>query len=187
MIKVKERIYVLDNGANRNFTTKRGKNFYTKTIDIDSVENSIYRYNNSENSFLTGTDYEFLHNSSLIGYSNNDLKFYEFAFDAEKNVTKREMDIIEIAELFKDYEIIKVSDFSTLTNSIKIKKPRGTLKIILINDTDNNFENYTFTTNNSKISKYNLNGFVNIHKKGMIQFAPTDKCEISSWFIILVR
>jgi hypothetical protein len=49
-------------------------------------------------------------------------------------------------------------------------------------------ENYSFSTGNSKFDKYILNGFIDIDKKGMIQFSCYgENSKERPWYIILVR
>ena len=94
----------------------------------------------------------------------------------------------EVQALFPDFKIIKISEFSTNTNSLKIKKDKRNLKIIILNDTDRNFYNYSFTSGNSKFELYPLTGFINIKKRGMIQFSHFgDNTKNNPWFILLIR
>ena len=94
----------------------------------------------------------------------------------------------EISELFPDYKIVKISDFSTNTNSLKLKKEGHDFKIIILNDTDKNFYHYSFSSNNGKFETYPLTGFINVTKKGMFQFSHFgDNTESTPWFILLVR
>ena len=96
--------------------------------------------------------------------------------------------LLVLTLLFPNYQIVKISNFSTATNSLKIKKNRGVLKLIILNDTDRSFLNYTFTTNNSKIKPYYLRGFLNIEKKGLVLFSRFgDNSKNFPWFILLVR
>ena len=137
--------------------------------------------------FSTNCNYEFLNGKDLIGYSNSDLKFYDFAF-LNGELTKRELTEEEIQTLFPNFKIIKISEFSPKTSSLKIKKHNLSEKIIILNDTDKNFENYTFTSGNTKINIYELAGFIEIRKKGMIQFSHFgENTKSTPWFILLVR
>lgn len=170
------------------WTTKvkrKTTDYYVKKIS-DGTSNFSEFYSPQGNFvFSTGTQYEFVHKGSLIGYSNNDLKFYEF--DIKNNILEqRELTEEEIQALFPKHKIIKISQFSKSTNSLKIKKKRGDLKLILLNDSDRYFYNYMFTTNNAKFEQYNLKGFLNITKKGMIQFSSKINTD-APWFILLVR
>ena len=103
-------------------------------------------------------------------------------------IVQRELILDEVKDLFPKYKVIKISDFSTDTNSLKIKKKGKNLRIILLNDTDRYFYNYSFTSNNAEFKRYFLKGFVNITKKGLIQFSQFgDKSKNIPWYVLLVR
>ena len=147
--------------------------------------NSFYSKNGME--FDTESDYVFVKDGRLIGYSSSDLKFYEFVFN-EDHVIRQALSYDETAQLFKNYKIILISEFSESTNSIKFKKRRANKKLMIINDTDLKFDNYEFTSNNAKFKKYNVNNVIELHKKGLIQFASSESDDKNSpWFIILIR
>lgn len=137
--------------------------------------------------FSTATQYEFIYKGSLIAYSNNDLKFYEYYFD-DNLLNRRELTYAEVSEMFPDYHIVKISDFTTSTNSYVLKTDRKTLKLILLNDTDLYFDKYDFSTINAKCCVYDLKGFLKIKKKGMLHFATTsDKSGKTPWYVLIVR
>lgn len=166
---------------------KKSKDYFVKK-NSGGVFNYSEFYSADDNfMFSTGTQYEFIHKGSLIGYSNSDLKFYEFEMK-DNLLSQRELDFEEVQNLFPKFKIIRISDFSSNTNSIKVKKQRGVLNIILYNDTDRYFDNYSFTTNNAKFDNYQLKGFLRINKKGMIQFSKfAESTKNYPWFVILVR
>lgn len=167
--------------------SKKTVDYFVKKSPIEDVEYSEFYSPQGDLVFSTGTQYEFIHKGSLIGYSNYDLKFYEFYFK-NNSLQQRELTAEEVKELFPKYEIIKISDFSLNTNSIKIKKKSKNLKLILLNDTDRYFYNYSFTSSNSKYEEYFLRGFLKVSKKGMIQFAKFgENTKNSPWYVILVR
>ena len=172
-------VWELTNKKNAIYILKRDVNAATGFSEILSKEGEFL--------FSTGCQYEFINKGSLIGYSNFDLKFYEF-FMINGILKQRELSEDEIQTLFKDYKIVKLSDFSKSTNSIKINRKSGALKIILLNDTDKVFENYSFSTNNAKFETYDLTGFLNVTKDGMIQFSANgENSKIKPWYILLVR
>lgn len=155
-----------------NYYVKKGNTLYANDDSIPVIE--CY-------------DYMFISNGKLIGYSPDELKFYEF-IPKSGNMTQKELDFDEVAILFKDYRIILISDFSTTTNAFKFKKQRNNEKIMILNDTDKVFKNYEFTTNNAKFEKYLLNNSINITKKGMIQFSQSgENTKYSPWYILLIR
>ena len=166
---------------------KKSKDYFVKKNSGGFFNYSEFYSADDNFMFSTGTQYEFIHKGSLIGYSNSDLKFYEFEIK-EDLLSQRELDYDEVQNLFPKFKIIRISEFSSNTNSIKVKKQRGALNIILYNDTDRYFDNYSFTTNNAKFDKYQLKGFLKINRKGMIQFSKfAENTKNYPWFVILVR
>ena len=130
-----------------------------------------YNDSNKNFAFTTGCEYEFIFNNSLIGYSNNDLKFYEISY-ANGGIGKRALTKDEISAMLPEYTIISLSEFNKNTNVFKLKKHMGELKILLYNDSNEEYRGYYFSSGNAKIKKYDLNGFLSVHKSGMIEFAP---------------
>lgn len=161
--------------------------YYTKKISDGSGSFSEFYTPEEEFVFSTGCNYEFILNGKLIGYSNSDLKFYEFSMPCGI-LDHRELSEEEIHNLFKDFKIVKISEFSKSTNSLKLKKDKKNFKILLLNDTDRYFYNYAFTSHNAKFNTYPLRGLLNITQKGMIQFSHFgDNTKENPWFILLVR
>jgi hypothetical protein len=80
-----------------------------------------------------------------------------------------------------------LSDFSEKTNSLKIKKNAGALKIFLFNDKNSTFNSYSYTSGNSKFEQYDLRGFLTVHTKGMIQFSRPDETDNKNRYILLIR
>ena len=137
--------------------------------------------------YFLQTHYEFLHKGSLIGYSNSDLKFYEFEI-VDSKLQKRELIPDEVKALFPKYTVIKLSDFSMSTNCLKIKKNKRHLKLIVLNDTNYNLEDYEFTSNNVDFNRFYLKGFLDITKKGMVHLAKTgENTQNCPWFVLLIR
>ena len=177
----------IENDVWTNKINKKEQDYLIKFISDGSGNYSEFYNSDGMFAFSTDCQYEFLHKGDLIGYSNQDLKFYDFTY-AEGKLNKRELTEEEIAELFPDYKIVKISDFSTNTNSLKLKKEGHNFKIIILNDTDKNFYHYSFSSNNGKFETYPLTGFINVTKKGMFQFSHFgDNTESTPWFILLVR
>ena len=167
--------------------SRRETPYFIKFISEGTGSYSEFFSSDGQFAFTTGTQYEFVYKGDLIGYSNQDLKFYEFSYSDGK-LDRRELSEEEVKELFPDYEIIKISEFSPNTNSLKIKKETHNLKIILLNDTDRNFYQYSFSSGNGKFENYPLTGLINITKKGMFQFSHFgDNTKNNPWFILLVR
>lgn len=177
----------IENGVWTNKVAKKEQDYLIKFISDGSGNYSEFYNSDGSFAFTTDCQYEFLHKGKLIGYSNQDLKFYDFILEDGK-VNKRELSVEEVAELFPDYKIVKISDFSTNTNSLKLKKEGHNFKILVLNNTDKNFYHYSFSSNNGKFNTYPLTGFINVTKKGMFQFSHFgDNTESTPWFILLVR
>ena len=185
-IKPGEKITVSENG-NWTYAGKKSEDGFIKQVTVGTSNFSEFYLQNGEFLFSTGTNYEFIHNGSLIGYSNHDLKFYEYSMD-KGILNQRELTEDEVSELFKSFRIIHISDFTSSTNSLRIKKNKSHCKIILLNDTDRYFYHYGFTSNNAKFNIYPLRGFLDITKPGMIQFSHFgDNTKDNPWFILLVK
>ncbi len=187
---IKENSGIVYDAASDIWSVKKDKKdtgSWVKRVSVGTGSYSEYYDNNGEFVFSTGTQYEFINHGKLIGYSNQDLKFYDFAM-VNGELVKNSLSEEEIQKLFPDYKIIKLSEFSPNTNSLKIKKNSRSLKLILFNDTDKNFYHYSFSSNNAKFSAYELTGFLEVTKKGMIQFSHFgDNTENNPWYILLVR
>lgn len=185
----------IDNNSKIYFNGTEWKTKFNKNISgyfVKKIPEGVAGYSefySSDDKFLfsTATQYEFVKDGSLFGYSNYDLKFYEFKFGNDL-LTQRELTFEEVQELFPDYKVIRISDFSNKTNCLKIKKKKRNLKLILLNDTDRYYYNYSFTTNNSKLKKYQLLGVLNISRKGMIQFSAFgENTKEKPWYVLLIR
>lgn len=178
-------ITVTDDGLSWKLADKKSPKSFIKRISVGTSNFSEFYSPEGEFLFSTGCQYEFIYKGSLIGYSNADLKFYEFTMNNDL-LEQRELSEDEVQAIFKDFRIIKISDFTTSTNSLKINKGKG--KFILLNDTDRYFYHYGFTSNNAKFQNYPLKGFLDVTKKGMIQFSHFgDNTKENPWYILLVR
>ena len=175
------------NSSTDTWSTKFDKttNYFIKTKGFG--EYFDYLYPTKEFAFSTNCEYEFIYNGNLIGYSNKDLKFYDIQF-ANGGISKRELTKEEIEQILPDYKLIYLSDFSKNTNSYKIKKHFGALKILLVNNTDDIFDDFVFTSGNAGFKTYDLRGFLTVTKPGMIQFAKKDShINDKNWYVLLVR
>lgn len=184
-ISTKDKItYNIETNLWSKTTNKKSSNYFFKTKGFGD----FYDYLDSEQNFAfsTNCEYEFIYNGSLIGYSNRDLKFYEILYD-NKTIGKRALTKEEIEAMLPDYKIISLSDFSSKTNSLKIKKRSGALKILLFNDTDMSFDDYIFTSGNSKFEQYDLRGFLTVYSQGMIQFSKFGEMNDKNWYVLLIR
>ena len=183
-INVKDRITYDAETSIWSKANKNDKNYFVKTNGFGD----FYDYLDSEQNFAFSTkcEYEFIYNKTLVGYSNKDMKFYEILYD-NNTVAKRALSKEEVEEILPDYTVISISEFSTNTNSLKIKKSDRVLKIFLYNDTGNEYEMYNFSSGNTKFEQYDLRGFIKVYKPGMIQFANSEDSEDKNWYVILVR
>jgi len=168
-----------------NIVNRKNDLYFTKIKGFgDSFD---YIYPNKDFAFTTNCEYEFIYLDNLIGYSNKDLKFYEFIY-ANGRIIKRALDKEEVQKILPNYLIISISDFNKNTNAYKLKKHFGELKILVYNDSDQNFNEYQFSSGNSKIKIYNLNGFLSVDKPGMIQFSASGEYSPEKpCYVILVR
>lgn len=164
-------------------TGKKTDTYFKKTNE----EFSEYLYPSGDFAFTTDCELEFLSNGRFIGYSNKDLNFYMFYFKdgvLEKEILSKE----KIQALLPDYRIIPLSAFSKYTNSVKIKKRMGDLKILLLNDINKDFSEYEFSSGNAKFKTNKAAGIIYVTKPGMIQFSKKEEnTPENPWFIILVR
>lgn len=177
----------LENDVWTNKVSKKDDNYLIKFISEGTGNYSEFFNSYGQFVFETGCQYEFLNKGDLIGYSNQDLKFYDFTM-VNNEVIRRELSADEVQALFPDFKIVKLSEFSPNTHSLKVKKNRGHLKLILLNDTDRTFYHYSFTSGNSKFDTYPLVGFLNIKQKGMLHFSHFgDNTQNNPWFVLLVR
>lgn len=166
---------------------KETKIYFIKRVSQEDSKLSEFYSADGKIYFSTGCHYDFIHKGNLIGYSNYEMKFYEFSFN-DGDIERRELLYQEVQELFPTYKIVKISDFSTKTNSLIVKKGKKKLKIIVLNDTDKYFYNYDFITNNSKFDRYYLKGFISVKKKGMIHLSRIgENSKNSPWYVLLVR
>ena len=144
--------------------------YFVKSISSGTGNYSEFYKPSGKLAFSTGCQYEFIKNGKLIGYSNPELKFYIFSLSKDKLV-KRELTKNEVQELFSDYKIVTISEKKKNTNSINIKKPRGKFKVLLLNDTDEYFYHYSFSSKDAKFKSYPLTGLIDITKGGILQFS----------------
>ncbi|MBQ7764787.1 hypothetical protein IJ384_05420 [bacterium] len=137
--------------------------------------------------FSATTDYDFIENGRLIGYSNSNFKFYEYEL-FENKLSARELGAEEVQNLFPKFTIIKISEFSPTTNCLKIKKGKKNLNLIVLNDTDRYFDNYWFSTDNVNLKYYQLRGLLKIKNKGLVQLSRFgENTKIYPWFVLLIR
>ena len=111
--------------------SRKNPEYFIKFISVGTGNYSEFYKSSGAFAFTSGCQYEFIHDGKLIGYSNHDLKFYEIISENGYFIN-REMAPEEIQELFPDFKIIKITDFSPNTNSLKIKKESRNFKVIIL-------------------------------------------------------
>ncbi len=185
-IKVRDNIAYNQTTHEWSYTVnKKNSLYFTKVKGFGSTFD--YLDPNKNFAFTTDCEYEFIYNGHLFGYSNKDLRFYEIEYENGK-IYKRILEKEEVQNLLPNYTIISISDFSKNTNSYKLKKHFGELKIFIYNDTSKSLEGYKFASGNSKIQKFNLTGFLHVDKSGMIEFSANGVYSSEKpCYVILVR
>lgn len=158
---------------------------YFKKVKGDGAYNYINA--NKDYVFSTNCDYEFIKDGDFICYSNSDLNFSKINF-SNNIISKTPLTEEEISAILKSYKIIKISEFSKNTNAYKMRKEFGSKNICILNDTDNKYDDYTFTSGNAKFNKFLLNGFIRVKTAGMFEFSSKNPTSPDlPWYVILVR
>lgn len=158
----------------------------SKKTPFYKKSDTLLIFSDTDTSFNTDCNFIFMDKGRLLGYSQNDLKFYEIK--SENGILQKdELPQDEVSLLFKDFKIVGLSEFTKTTNVYKYEYKHSP-DILLYNDTGETFGNYTFSTGNSKIDTYPINSMLKIKKKGMIQFSSADAdSKNSPWYVILAR
>ncbi len=108
---------------------------------------------------------EFLIDKKLYSYFPKTFEFYEVIFNGVKFVP-RKLTLNEVSDIFKNYNIIKVSELQKGTLKLKLSKNNN---YIIINNNCKDFYKYYIVPNDSK--KMQIEKFSN-------QFKVTDSVEI---------
>ena len=109
---------------------------------------------------------EFLEAKHLYSYFPSSFEYYEVIFNGVSFVTKK-LSIEDVSKLFKNYQIIKLSDVQKGEYTVSRKKNND--KFILLNDGDKDFYKYYIVPNDSK--KMKIEKFSN-------RFSVTDDVDI---------
>lgn len=114
---------------------------FTKSVSAGSGNYSEYSAQGRP-LIMMPTQYEFLWNGRLIGYSTANLKFYELMYE-EGIFRIKELSFGEVKQIFPDLEIIKLS--SAVDNEVCIQRwPFEVKSFMLLNDTDETFYHYSY-------------------------------------------
>ena len=134
-----------------------------------SASGGYSEYYNNRGKLAIGpfSNREFIDDGNLIGIDNGNLKLIKYYYD-NGYFRNSILDEGYIGKLFPEIEIIKLSQF--LNNEITIyKKPLEQKKILILNDTKNNYYKYTFKPAN--IEDKDITGLITVSKFGKIVFS----------------
>ena len=170
-----------------NKVKKRDTDYFIRSVDRLNFDTITYLSKDGETKIVSDWYYDFIYKGRLIGYSHNDMNFYEIIYYNDAFQT-RMLSIDEVQELFPDFKLVKLSSFNKYTNSLRIKKNKLHEKIILINDINVNLANHIFTSGNAKFQKYIFPNFIKINSKGMLHFSEYgESTKNANWFVLLVK
>lgn len=134
-----------------------------------SASGGYSEYYNNRGKLAIGpfSNREFIDDGNLIGIDNGNLKLIKYYYD-NGYFRNSILDEGYIGKLFPEIEIIKLSLF--VNNEITIyKKPLEQKKILILNDTKNNYYKYTFKPAN--IEDKDITGLITVSKFGKIVFS----------------
>ena len=134
-----------------------------------SASGGYSEYYNNRGKLAIGpfSNREFIDDGNLIGIDNGNLKLIKYYYD-NGYFRNSILDEGYIEKLFPEIEIIKLSQF--VNNEITIyKKPLEQKKILILNDTKNNYYKYTFKPAN--IEDKDITGLITVNKFGKIVFS----------------
>lgn len=134
-----------------------------------SASGGYSEYYNNRGKLAIGpfSNKEFIDDGNLIGIDNGNLKLIKYYYD-NGYFRNSILDEGYIGKLFPEIEIIKLSQF--VNNEITIyKKPLEQKKILILNDTKNNYYKYTFKPAN--IEDKDITGLITVSKFGKIVFS----------------
>lgn len=134
-----------------------------------SASGGYSEYYNNRGKLAIGpfSNREFIDDGNLIGIDNGNLKLIKYYYD-NGYFRNSILDEGYIGKLFPEIEIIKLSQF--VNNEITIyKKPLEQKKILILNDTKNNYYKYSFKPAN--IEDKDITGLITVSKFGKIVFS----------------
>lgn len=134
-----------------------------------SASGGYSEYYNNRGKLAIGpfSNREFIDDGNLIGIDNGNLKLIKYYYD-NGYFRNSILDEGYIEKLFPEIEIIKLSKF--VNNEITIyKKPLEQKKILILNDTKNNYYKYTFKPAN--VEDKDITGLITVSKFGKIVFS----------------
>lgn len=124
--------------------------------------------------FLSEGSREFLFGTKLYSYFPRTFEYFEIIFNGF-NFTLRKLSTDEIAKLFNDYQIIKLSDFKNYKLDIKYTKDKQ--KYIILNDSNKNFNMYyIIPAKQDGIKIENFSNQFKVLTSGKIQLQRIEGC-----------
>lgn len=165
----------VENSVYYNLQTQKWSAKRTTPKDIKliykmySTSGGYSEYYNNRGKLAIGpfSNREFIDDGNLIGIDNGNLKLIKYYYD-NGYFRNSILDEGYIGKLFPEIEIIKLSQF--VNNEITIyKKPLEQKKILILNDTKNNYYKYTFKPAN--IEDKDITGLITVGKFGKIIFS----------------
>lgn len=165
----------VENSVYYNLQTQKWSAKRTTPKDIKliykmySTSGGYSEYYNNRGKLAIGpfSNREFIDDGNLIGIDNGNLKLIKYYYD-NGYFRNSILDEGYIGKLFPEIEIIKLSQF--VNNEITIyKKPLEQKKILILNDTKNNYYKYTFKPAN--IEDKDITGLITVGKFGKIVFS----------------
>ena len=165
----------VENSVYYNLQTQKWSAKRTTPKDIKliykmySTSGGYSEYYNNRGKLAIGpfSNREFIDDGNLIGIDNGNLKLIKYYYD-NGYFRNSILDEGYIGKLFPEIEIIKLSQF--VNNEITIyKKPLEQKKILILNDTKNNYYKYTFKPAN--IEDKDITGLITVSKFGKIVFS----------------
>ncbi len=135
-----------------------------KAASVGTGGYSTYFYSNGHMAFKLPTNFEFIKDSRLIACDNAYLKYHEVYYKQGKFYMK-DVSFEEMAQMFPNAEVVKISDFKNKKLTIETKKDY----ILLFNDTDEYF--YKYTTSPKEIESTDIKGLIDVSKVKTMTFS----------------
>ncbi len=129
--------FCFDKKTDRYMPYSEGCYALVKKSNSGSASYSEYYGVDNNLFYAPPTNYEFFAGEKLVGFNNDELKFYEIKGKSSRILSKD-----EIKKMFPEYEIILISEFDKnkkyyLKNSLFKSK-----KILILNDTNRTFHKF---------------------------------------------
>lgn len=119
------------------------------------------------------SDFQFLYLGRFLGVDNSNLKYYEIEYINDSFV-ERALTYEEIQEIFSDFDVLKISDFTrgtyTIINHCDEKY------ILLYNDTEQSFAGYVVLPE-TYFASFGINGVIRLPDRGKILFMNKEEPE----------